>query len=94
MKINKEELKEISKKINIDLDDKELETINDSIWKITDKLNEIFNEDTENQELTRTSANNNHDLEKEVNPDYEKVDMNKINNFDGTYVKIKKENNE
>ncbi len=94
MKINKEELKEISKKINIDLDDNELETINDSIWKITDKLNEIFNEDTENQEVTRTSANNNHDLEKEVNPDYEKVDMNKINNFDGTYVKIKKENNE
>ncbi len=94
MKINKEELKEISKKINIDLDDNELETINDSICKITDKLNEIFNEDTLEQEEIRTSANNKHDLEKEVNSDYEKVDMNKINNFDGTYVKIKKENNE
>ncbi len=93
MKINKEELKEISKKINIDLDDNELETINDSIAKITDKLNEIFNEET-GEDSTRTSATNVHDLESEVNGDYEKVDMNKINNFDGTYVKIKKENNE
>ncbi len=93
MKINKEELKEISKKINIDLDDNELETINESICKITDKLNEIFEEET-NEDSIRTSATNNHDLEKEVNDDYEKVDMNKINNFDGTYVKIKKENNE
>ncbi len=93
MKINKEELKEISKKINIDLDDNELETINESICKITDKLNEIFGEET-NEDSIRTSATNNHDLEKEVNDDYEKVDMNKINNFDGTYVKIKKENNE
>ncbi len=93
MKINKEELREISKKINIDLDDNELETINESICKITDKLNEIFEEET-NEDSIRTSATNNHDLEKEVNDDYEKVDMNKINNFDGTYVKIKKENNE
>ncbi len=94
MKINKEELKEISKKINIDLNDSELDKINESICKITDKLNEIFSEDTDGQINTRTSANNKHDLDKEVDPDYEKVDMSKLNNFDGSYVKIKKENNE
>lgn len=94
MKINKEELKDIAKKINIDLSENELDTINNSIVSITDKLNEIFEEDTDGVFEKRTSSEKSQDLEEEVIDDYERVDMSKVNNFDGKYVRIKKEQDE
>lgn len=94
MKINKEELKTIAGQLKIDLHDDELDKINDAIYKITDKLNEIFEEDTEGYERTRTMANKEHDITKAELTNKEQVDMKTINNFDGEYVVIQKEQDE
>ena len=91
MEINKEELREIANQLKIELKDEELDKIGGSIAKITDKLNEIFSEDTTEYEILTTSAEQKHDLTAKQDENFKKVDFTKVNNFDGQHVKITKE---
>lgn len=96
MKIQKEELRKIADTLKIELSEEEVNIIEDSIDKITDKLDEIFKEEVENEKQIRTLAQTEYKIDNSKNKNIDNVDMNKLNNFDGEYISIEKigENNE
>lgn len=91
MELNKDYLKNISEQLKIDIDESEYDEIIRSIEKITDKLDEILAEDTEGIEGTKTMAVYEANIFSEAQKFEDKVDFKDLNNFDGEYIRIKKE---
>lgn len=95
MKMNKEELKSLAGKLKIDFTNEEIDHISDSICEITSKLEEILKVDTEGLEPMFSNAYDEYNIEQEEADDQDlTVNMEKINNYDGTYVKLKRGENE
>lgn len=96
MKIKIEELKKLAKQINIEMSDQELDQIDQAINKITDKLDQVLEEDVEGFTKTRTSSEkkqvfaNEEENNKQVVNEFENEYMD-LNNFDGEYVNLVKE---
>ena len=93
MEINREELLNASKQIKFELTEKELDVLIASMEEINNALDLIFDEDTNGVLPTSSVVKKNHDLELETLEE-EVMDMNKINNYNGEYLSIKKENDE
>ncbi len=96
MLISKDEIKLLADKVRIELTEEEINSISDSIISITEKIGEIVDVDTSNEDKTFLNAKEDLDVKAEFyNSEIdENVDMNKINNYDGKYVRISKVDNE
>lgn len=95
MKITLEELKELSKKIKIDFEEEELKDIQKSILKITDKIEDLMEENVDGIEQTRTNAKEKQTFNN-VENENNNIDLSKINNVEDDFVVIenKGESNE
>lgn len=95
MKITLEELKELSKKIKIDFEEEELKDIQKSILKITDKIEDLMEENVDGIEQTRTNAKQKQTFNN-VENENNNIDLSKINNVEDDFVVIenKGESNE
>ena len=76
MKIDNQEIRNLSKQLKIELNEEEIEKFSKSINRIVDELDILFQEDTKDITPTFSSVNKKQDIEKEVIED-ECVDMNK-----------------
>ncbi len=89
MKITKEEIKNISDMINIDLNEEEVVEVENSIAQIVKRFDEMLAiEDLEERKISSTRQVN------QFNEDFSQTNTNElfenINNFDGEYVTTKK----
>lgn len=89
MKIDKNEIHKLANKIQIHLSDAEIEDISNSIIKITDNIDEILKEKTDESSYFITSAYNEFKIDKKIETE-DMIDIKKINNNSGDFIKIKR----
>ncbi len=96
MLISKDEIKLLADKVRIELTEEEINSISESIIGITEKIEEIVDVDTSNEDNTFLNAKEDLDVKTEFyNEEIDQnVDMNKINNYDGKYLRVSKVDNE
>ncbi len=89
MKITKEEILEIAKLINVDLNNEEIKQVEESISQIVTRFDEMLGVEELTKPMVSPTPNINQFSSNENEADGSDV-FEHLNNHDGTYIKTKK----